>query len=148
MKILNKFTASLIMLLGLSTFVLFPSAVMAVPLEDDGGLNPPSDGIDCGGIQTSFNYFCGSNANKNARVVEQTPIFAFMLAIMYFLSFGVGLAVVMGILIGSYHIITANGSASKVEQGANIIWNSIIGLVLFIFMFAFINFLVPGGLFK
>jgi hypothetical protein len=71
-----------------------------------------------------------------------------MVAAMSFLAYFVGIAVVFGILIGAYHIITANGNASKVEQGAMTIWNSIIGLILFIFMFAAINFLVPGGLFK
>jgi hypothetical protein len=106
----------------------------------------PAYAATCGGVKTSFDYQCtGTNANPTN--AQQTPVFSFLLAVMNFLAFGVGIAVVGGIAWGSYNIISANGNSGKTDEGVNIIMNAIIGLLLFIFMYAAINFLVPGGLF-
>lgn len=57
----------------------------------------------------------------------------------------VGIAVVGGITWGGILYTTSNGNASKAQQGITTIVNSVIGLLLFIFLFALANFLVPGG---
>lgn len=58
----------------------------------------------------------------------------------------VGVAVVGGIAWGGMLYTTSNGNASKAQQGITTIVNAIIGLLLFIFMFALTNFIVPGGI--
>lgn len=60
----------------------------------------------------------------------------------------VGVAVVAGITWGGMLYTTSNGNAAKAQQGITVIVNSVIGLLLFIFLFAITNFLVPGGIFK
>lgn len=57
----------------------------------------------------------------------------------------VGIAVVGGITWGGMLYASSNGNASKAQQGITVIVNAVIGLLLFIFMFAIANFLVPGG---
>jgi len=57
----------------------------------------------------------------------------------------VGIAVVGGITWGGMLYASSNGNASKAQQGITVIVNAVIGLLLFIFMFAITNFLVPGG---
>lgn len=64
-----------------------------------------------------------------------------------FLAAGVGLVVLAGIVFGAVTYATSAGSAEQAKKGIGFITNAVIGLLLFIFMYAIINFLVPGGLF-
>lgn len=93
---------------------------------------------ECQGVATAFDFNCDSDTN---------PIVSFLLVIINFLAVGVGIVVVMGIVWGSFMYITARGNASQAQQGISYIVNAVIGLVLFIFFYAIVNFLVPGGVF-
>ena len=64
-----------------------------------------------------------------------------------FLAAGVGIAVVAGIVFGAITYATAAGSAEQAKKGITFVTNAVVGLLLFIFMYAIINFLIPGGLF-
>lgn len=87
--------------------------------------------------KTSFAFgSCGTdNVGIRCMVVE----------ILKFLSIGVGLAVVGGIIAGGIVYSTSEGNPSKTQSGIKIIANSILALVLYFLMFAIINFLIPGG---
>lgn len=74
------------------------------------------------------------------------PVIGLLIQIVNFMAVGVGIAVVGGIIWGAMHYATSNGDTNKIKQGKTIIVNSIIGLVLFIFMYTIVNFLVPGGI--
>lgn len=76
------------------------------------------------------------------------PIMNLLVDLLNFLAIGVGIAVVGGIVFGGITYIRSNGNSSVAQQGITIIVNSVVGLLLFIFMYAIINFLVPGGLFS
>lgn len=76
------------------------------------------------------------------------PIMNLLVEVLNFLAIGVGIAVVGGIVFGGITYIRSNGNSSVAQQGITIIVNSVVGLLLFIFMYAIINFLVPGGLFR
>lgn len=86
--------------------------------------------------------------NKTSAALEDNPIFFYLKNFLYFLAGGVGLAVVGGIVGGSYLYITARGNAGQTQKGQMFILNSVIGLLLFIFMYAILQFLIPGGLFS
>jgi hypothetical protein len=74
-------------------------------------------------------------------------VFVLLKSVLQFLAGGVGLAVAGGIIFGGYLYITARANASQVEKAKTVIINSIIGLLLFIFMYAILQFLIPGGIF-
>jgi hypothetical protein len=74
------------------------------------------------------------------------PIVRMLVQLINFLAVGVGIAVAGGITWGGFVYSQANGNSSKTQEGVHIITNSVIGLLLFIFMYAIINWLVPGGL--
>ncbi len=83
-----------------------------------------------------------------AKAAEGRELIWDILAIaVNFLAAGVGLAVVAGIVFGAVTYATAAGSADQAKKGIGYITNAVIALLLFIFMYAIINFLVPGGLF-
>lgn len=92
-------------------------------------------------LETSIDFGCPSSSNGANSVTS------LLLTIINFLAIGVGIAVVGGIAFGGIRYASANGNASQAQQGITFIVNSVIGLVLFILMYAIINFLVPGGLF-
>lgn len=86
--------------------------------------------------------------NPRATDITQNPIFFYLRNFLIFLAGGVGLAVVGGIIAGAYMYITARGNVGQTQQGQNMIINSVIGLLLFIFMYAILQFLIPGGIFR
>lgn len=63
-----------------------------------------------------------------------------------FASALVGVAVVASIIIGAIQYGSSAGDPQKATAAKNRIRNSIIALLTFLFLFALINFLVPGGL--
>ena len=62
------------------------------------------------------------------------------------LAGGVGIAVVISIVIGGMQYSSSAGDSSKITAAKNRIRNSIIALVMFLFLVAFLNFLIPGGI--
>lgn len=76
------------------------------------------------------------------------PVMSIVIQVINFLAVGVGIAVVGGIAWGGIVYASSNGDPGKTKQAITIIVNAVVGLLLFIFMYAFINFLVPGGLFN
>jgi hypothetical protein len=85
--------------------------------------------------------------NPDSGDLRDNPIYYYLKNILKFLSAGVGLAVVGGIVFGGYMYITARANAGQVEKAKVVIINSVIGLLLFIFMFSILQFLIPGGIF-
>lgn len=74
------------------------------------------------------------------------PLTSVVLQVLNFFALGVGLAVVGGIIWGGMLIAGSNGNSSKAKEGINVIVNAIVGLLLFFFMYALVDYLVPGGL--
>lgn len=75
------------------------------------------------------------------------PIYAAFMEVFNFFAIGIGILVVAGIIMGGIRYATAGGNTGQAQQGISIITNAVIGLLLFLFMYALINWLVPGGLF-
>jgi hypothetical protein len=68
--------------------------------------------------------------------------------IMRFMSILVGIAVTGGIIYGGILWSTSQGNPAQTQKATAVIFNAILGLIMYILMFAIINFLVPGGLFQ
>jgi len=67
------------------------------------------------------------------------PLIAFLTAIA-------GVIIVISIIAGGVQYSAAGGDPSKVAAAKNRITNAIIALIAIIFLFAFLQWLVPGGL--
>lgn len=91
----------------------------------------------CGGIDTAV-LNCGNSGD---------PITSLLIVAVNFLAVAVGVAVLIGIVFGAFLYTSAAGSAEQAKRGIGYIRNAIIALVLFVFMYAIINYMVPGGLF-
>lgn len=95
-------------------------------------------------IPTSIDF--GNSSFCNAE--GASPITAILLWAISLLGIGVGIAVVVGIIFGGIAYAASDGDAGKAKEGQEIVTNSIIGLFLYIFLYAAANFLIPGGIFK
>ncbi len=101
---------------------------------------------------------CGKDASGNSIMISidlgnrctdgASTVTALLLYVLDFLAAGVGIAVVIGIVWGGLVYAQSDGDASQAKEGNQIIVNAVIGLLLFIFMYAAVNFFVPGGLFN
>ncbi len=88
----------------------------------------------------------GAKGGTSILDCEGNGVTSLLFDIINFLAVGVGIAVAGGIAWGGFRYSQANGNSSKTQEAVHIIMNSIIGLLLFIFMYALLNWLVPGGL--
>lgn len=81
------------------------------------------------------------------------PIVEQLQTIVNFLSAGVGIVVVAMIVWGAIQYITAGsdvaggGKPSQVVVAKQTITNALVALLVFIFMYAFLQWFIPGGVF-
>lgn len=74
------------------------------------------------------------------------PILDMAFAFFRLLSAGVGFVVIGSVVYAGIMYSASRGNPQAVEASIKRVTNSVIALVLYIFMFAIANFLVPGGL--
>lgn len=65
--------------------------------------------------------------------------------IINLLSILVGVAVAIGIIIGSIQVITSAGDPQKTANGKDHIRNAAIALVAYVLLYAFLQWVIPGG---
>jgi hypothetical protein len=100
---------------------------------------------DCAGIKTSI-INCTQSGDKAAGI-EQTGVWGLLLLVINIMTAGVGVLAVAGIVYGSIMYATAGGNPEGVKKAITIIRNVVIGIIAYAFMYAALNFIVPGGLF-
>lgn len=99
----------------------------------------PALAATCNGVETAIDFGCDPITD---------PVSALVLTVINFLAIGVGIAVVGGIVYGAIRYTSANGNAAQSQAAIKIIAGSVVGLVIFIFMYSILNFLLPGGIFN
>jgi hypothetical protein len=95
------------------------------------------EGADGCGTKTFFNWGCNRKGIVGA-----------LMTIFNWLSIGVTIAVLIGIVYGAIIYTTSGGSPERAKQGIGIIRTAILALLMFFMMWATLNWLVPGGLFN
>jgi hypothetical protein len=58
-----------------------------------------------------------------------------------------GLIAVISLILGSINYITSEGDPQKVSHAKQRIANTVLAIFAFFFMYAFLQFLIPGGIF-
>jgi len=93
---------------------------------------------------------CGSGPNKVVTSIDfnctgaGNPIFDLIWGIVRFLSVGVSAVVVLSLVIAGLQYIGSQGSPENTNKAIDRIRRALIGLIIYIFAFAIINYLVPG----
>ena len=106
----------------------------------NGGGGGSGGGSTCGSAHTFFDWGCNGASDKDS-------ILTVLVTISNWLAAGVVIAVIGGIIYGAIMYATSAGDASKAKSATEIIRNAFIALVLYFLMWAFLQYIVPGGLF-
>lgn len=101
-------------------------------------------GNTCGGVDTSL-IACDQTGGGGD--IENSGVWGILILTIQILSAGVGVLAVGGIVYGSILYTSSGGNPEQTKKAISIITNVVIGLLAYIFMFAIINYLIPGGLF-
>lgn len=99
---------------------------------------------DCAGVPTSVIECKGDKVTKD---IEKTGLWDLLNQAVNILSAGVGVLAVGGIVYGSIRYASSGGNAEQTKKAKDIIFNVVLGLIGYGFMYAFLNWLIPGGLF-
>jgi hypothetical protein len=110
--------------------------------QQPGGSNSSTvsgNGGKCGGATTVI-LDCGGKSGEDA-------IGDLLKQFVLLLSLGVGIVATGAIIYGAILYSSARDNASQTQQAIGVIRNAVIGIILYIFMVAIVNWLVPGGVF-
>jgi hypothetical protein len=133
--------------LGAQVPVFVASAATTAPIANcdlKDGKPVPCDGApDCAVKSDAGN--CGLGG-KCGNVNQCDLITDYINPAINLISALVGVAVVISLTIGGIQYGSSGGDAQKVTMAKNRIRNSIVALLTFLFLYAMINFLIPGGL--
>jgi uncharacterized membrane protein YraQ (UPF0718 family) len=100
---------------------------------------------------------CKTNATPNGtsqataaqiqKCLKDNKIFIRLNEIVNFLAAGVGIVVTGVIIVGGIQYILAGDNATGLQAARQRIINGLIALFAFLFMYAFLQWLIPGGVF-
>lgn len=107
----------------------------------NGGGGGSGGGSTCGTAHTFFDWGCNGASDKDS-------ILTVLVTISNWLAAGVVIAVIGGIIYGAIMYATSAGDAGKAKSATEIIRNAFIALILYFLMWAFLQYIVPGGLFN
>ncbi len=107
----------------------------------NGGGGGSGGGSTCGTAHTFFDWGCNGADDKDS-------ILTVLVTISNWLAAGVVIAVIGGIIYGAIMYATSAGDAAKAKSATEIIRNAFIALILYFLMWAFLQYIVPGGLFN
>jgi len=132
------------LLLGVSSLFMCNNVVYA-KAGDPCGTATLKDGQSCcGGAVTSV-IECGDSTSSTE--IKDSGIWKLLLLVINILTAGVGVAAVAGIVYGSILYASAADSVEQTKKALSTIINVVVGLLAYAFMYAFLNFIIPGGLF-
>jgi Mn2+/Fe2+ NRAMP family transporter len=86
-----------------------------------------------------------TDCNEAELTQDNCDIIKYLVGGINFLSALAGLAIVASLMIAGYQYMTAQDNSGKIQQAKSRIYWVIGALLLFIFMYALLDFLVPGG---
>lgn len=120
------------------------AAVIVLAVASYAVITPTTVAADCGGVETSL-INCEQTGEGG---IENTGVWGILLLIINILTVGVGVAAVGGIVYGSILYTSAGGNSEQTKKAMGIITNVVIGVIAYAGMYALMNFLIPGGIFR
>lgn len=99
-------------------------------------------GLNCGGIITAY-FSCGGG-----NTLESSGIWNLIMIILNILVVLVSIVAVGGIVWGAIRYASSQDNSGEQQAAREFIRNVIIGLVLFVAMWAIMQYIIPGGVFR
>lgn len=132
-----------------------------LPEKDTGGTNGDSDNSESSGVQWTTNNSGartdnGCNGGVSVNILGDTClyddgngsiVFSVLNVILQILTWGVGIAGTIGIVITGITYMTARDDVAQMTKAKNRLIQIIIGLAVYAVMWALLQWLLPGGVF-
>jgi hypothetical protein len=115
-------------------------------------VSPDEEGVDDPGSNDTTEESEVVQTDCKITTSEDSPLTARNCGIIRLLTAGInvlsaiaGMAIIASMMIGGYQYMTARDNSGQVEAAKKRITWALVALGLFIFMYAILNWLVPGG---
>lgn len=135
----KKYLLSLALLLGVVGVFAAPTTVHAAPV-----MVPTTFAAECTDVRDPDTAV--KEINKEKLAGGDCIIRRYVNPLIRFLSAVAGVAAVFSIVAAGIMYSSAGGDPSKVAAARNRVTQAIIALLAFIFLLAFLNWVVPGGI--
>lgn len=137
-------------LLAGSMGAMAPAGALANPAFQFAAANPTSGGAgsvcflpDGGkGVVQGDNRTCCPKPNQDG---TQCLYQKYINPAIALISAAVGVAIAIAIIVGGIEYITSAGDPQRAASGKKRIVNALIGLIAYALLFAFLQFIIPGG---
>lgn len=133
-------------IITLSFLTLFAASSVAIGIpnlafaEDGGSTSGTNKELDGCKVKTSIvPVDCSTGGN---------PIWGLLLMAINILTAGIGIVAVGGVIYASILWTTAEDKNAQIVKSKETIFNVVVGLVAFALLYAFLQFLIPGGVFN
>jgi len=83
----------------------------------------------------------------NVTNVSQTGLWQLLLLAINILTAGIGIAAVGGLIYGSILYTSSGAGSDGIKKAKEIIIGVVIGIIAYVLMYSFMNFIIPGGIF-
>lgn len=134
-----------VMFIGIASLVVIQPPVFAANAigggGGGGGGTTKNSGVKCSVLPQTI---CDEANTKTGG----QAIWDFLIMVLNILTAGVGVAAVIGIIVAALQYSSAEEKADQVHNAKMRIWNIILGLIFYLIMYAFLQFLIPGGIFS
>lgn len=100
----------------------------------------------CGNVDTAI-ISC-DQTNDKSKGVQGNGVWGLLLIAINILTAGVGIAAVGGLILAGITYATASNDQNKIVKAKEMIYNVVLGIVMFALMWSFLQYLIPGGVFK
>jgi hypothetical protein len=100
------------------------------------------------GCETDTAIISCENVDVSQDGIENTGVWSILLTAINILTAGVGVVAVGGVVYAAILYTSAGGNQEQVKKAVGMITNIVIGILAYALMFALLNFIVPGGLFR
>jgi hypothetical protein len=122
-----------------------PRGSMSVSVQE---AQPPADDQGEGGGAEGFDASPGGGLTPPENLnIENNPIFERLNEIIQFLSIGVGIVSAISVAIAGLQYVSSRGEPSKTAAAINRLTQVGTAIFLYIFGWAILNWLIPGGTF-
>lgn len=105
---------------------------------------PTNAQSSCGGVDTAI-ITCDDNQGSGD--VEDSGLWQLLIMAINILTAGVGVLALAGIVYGAILYTSAGGKPEQIKKATTVFTNVVIGIICFAAMWAFLNFIIPGGVF-
>jgi len=95
--------------------------------------------------EETFNYSC--KTDDTDKCLADNPIVKWLNVLINIVAGVIGVGAVLMLIVAGIQYITSRDNAQGVADAKKKIINVVIGLAAFVFLYAFLNWLIPGGVF-